>query len=94
MYASRYELDQALINRMRTIDKNYPEQIESNYTTNTTSNMRKIEETIPEYMSQNEIYGLILQLLFDKKEGIDKKGGIDKKEGKSEFSKLVASGKA
>lgn len=82
MYASRYELDQALINRMRTIDKNYPEQIESNYTTNTTSNMRKIEETIPEYMSQNEIYGLILMLLFDKKEG------------ESEFSRLVASGKA
>lgn len=94
MYASRYELDQALINRMRTIDKNYPEQIESNYTTNTTSDADKIEETIPEYMSQNEIYGLILQLLFDKKEGIDKKGGIDKKEGESEFSRLVASGKA
>lgn len=82
MYGSRYELDQALINRMRTIDKNYPEQIDSNYTTNTTSNMRKIEETIPEYMSQNEIYGLILMLLFDKKEG------------ESEFSRLVASGKA
>lgn len=85
MYASRYELDQALINRMRTIDKNYPEQIESNYTTNTTANKNvtsEVEQTIPEYMSQNEIYGLILMLLFDKKEG------------KSEFSKLVASGKA
>ncbi len=85
MYASRYELDQALINRMRTIDKNYPEQIDSNYTTNTTANKNvtsEVEQTIPEYMSQNEIYGLILMLLFDKKEG------------KSEFSKLVASGKA
>ena len=91
MYASRYELDQALINRMRTIDKNYPEQIESNYTTNTTADKnlaREVEQTIPEYMSQNEIYGLILMLLFDKKGGIDKKGG------KSEFSRLVASGKA
>ena len=91
MYASRYELDQALINRMRTIDKNYPEQIDSNYTTNTTADKnlaRKVEQTIPEYMSQNEIYGLILMLLFDKKGGIDKKGG------KSEFSRLVASGKA
>ena len=85
MYASRYELDQALINRMRTIDKNYPEQIDSNYTTNTTANKNvtsEVEQTIPEYMSQNEIYGLILMLLFDKKEG------------KSEFSRLVASGKA
>ena len=91
MYASRYELDQALINRMRTIDKNYPEQIESNYTTNTTADKnlaREVEQTIPEYMSQNEIYGLILMLLFDKKGGIDKKGG------KSEFSRFVASGKA
>ena len=85
MYASRYELDQALINRMRTIDKNYPEQIDSNYTTNTTADKNvtsEVEQAIPEYMSQNEIYGLILMLLFDKKEG------------KSEFSKLVASGKA
>ena len=85
MYASRYELDQALINRMRTIDKNYPEQIDSNYTTNTTADkdlIREVEEAIPEYMSQNEIYGLILMFLFDKKGG------------KSEFSRLVASGKA
>lgn len=85
MYASRYELDQALINRMRTIDKNYPEQIDSNYTTNTTADknlIREVEETIPEYLSQNEIYGLILMFLFDKKGG------------KSEFSRLVASGKA
>ena len=85
MYASRYELDQALINRMRTIDKNYPEQIDSNYTTNTTADKNvtsEVEQAIPEYMSQNEIYGLILMLLFDKKEG------------ESEFSRLVASGKA
>ena len=85
MYASRYELDQALINRMRTIDKNYPEQIEANYTTNTTvdkNTATEVEQAIPEYMSQNEIYGLILMLLFDKKEG------------ESEFSRLVASGKA
>jgi hypothetical protein len=85
MYASRYELDQALINRMRTIDKNYPEQIDSNYITNTTADknlIREVEETIPEYLSQNEIYGLILMFLFDKKGG------------KSEFSRLVASGKA
>ncbi len=84
MYGSRYELDQALINRMRTINKNYPEQIDLNYTTDTTSGMKKVEETIPEYMSQNEIYGLILMLLFD----------FDKKGEKSEFSRLVASGKA
>lgn len=84
MYGSRYELDQALINRMRTINKNYPEQIDLNYTTNTTADITKVEETIPEYMSQNEIYGLILMLLFD----------FDKKGGKSEFSRLVASGKA
>ena len=85
MYASRYELDQALINRMRTIDKNYPEQIDSNYTTNTTADKNvtsEVEQAIPEYMSQNEIYGLILMLLFDKKGG------------ESEFSRLVASGKA
>ena len=70
---------------MRTIDKNYPEQIEANYTTNTTvdkNTATEVEQTIPEYMSQNEIYGLILMFLFDKKGG------------KSEFSRLVASGKA
>lgn len=68
-YKWRYSIDESLMNRMHRICKWYHEQEVKKFNNETSWDLLESTDML-EYLTKNELYGVILMLLFSKKDNI------------------------
>lgn len=65
MYTGRYKIDESLINRMSIIEKGYMQQQNIYFSNDNIAQLNEHKDTL-DYLNENEIYGVLLMLLFEK----------------------------